>query len=97
MRVGLVIYGALETISGGYLYDRKLVSYMESQGDQVDVISLPRRNYCFNLFDNFSNRLYRRITTKPFDILLQDELNHPSLFWFNRRLRRWRKKDGKRV
>jgi glycosyltransferase involved in cell wall biosynthesis len=95
MRVSLVIYGALETISGGYLYDRKLVSYMESQGDQVDVISLPWRNYWFNLFDNISNRLYRRITTRPVDIMLQDELNHPSLFWFNRRLRRLREKDGK--
>jgi glycosyltransferase involved in cell wall biosynthesis len=93
MRVGLVIYGDLGTISGGYLYDRKLVSYLESQGDQVDIFSLPYRNYYFNLFENLSNRLYRRTTARPLDILLQDELNHPSLFMFNRRLLRWREKE----
>jgi hypothetical protein len=28
MRIGLVIYGSLDTLSGGYLYDRKLVDYL---------------------------------------------------------------------
>jgi TetR/AcrR family transcriptional regulator len=29
MNVGLLIYGGLETVSGGYLYDRKLVEYLQ--------------------------------------------------------------------
>ncbi len=28
MRLGLVIYGSLETMTGGYLYDRKLVEHL---------------------------------------------------------------------
>ncbi|MBI5030825.1 MAG: glycosyltransferase family 4 protein [Chloroflexi bacterium] len=88
MRVGLVIYGNLETLTGGYLYDRQLVEYLHRVGDHVDVISIPRRNYVLNLADNFSSSLLRRLRDLPIDILLQDELCHPSFVWLNRRLRR---------
>jgi glycosyltransferase involved in cell wall biosynthesis len=80
MRIGLIIYGALDTLSGGYLYDRKLVDYLRSQGDTVEIISLPWRNYSAHLTDNFHFRL-----PKGLDILIQDELNHPSLIFANRR------------
>jgi glycosyltransferase involved in cell wall biosynthesis len=83
MRLGLVIYGGLETVSGGYLYDRKLVEHLQRQGDEVEVISLPWRSYARHLMDNFSVSLRRRLQAARFDILLQDELNHPSLFWLN--------------
>lgn len=88
MHVGLVIYGRLETISGGYLYDRKLVDYLERQGDRVEVISLRWRDYARHLVDNLSPDLYRCLRDARVDVLLQDELNHPSLVWINRRLRR---------
>jgi glycosyltransferase involved in cell wall biosynthesis len=78
MHIGLVIYGSLDTLSGGYLYDRKLVEYLRSQGDSVEIISLPWRNYAAHLTDNISFRL-----PKYFDILIQDELNHPSLIVAN--------------
>ena len=87
MRIGLVIYGSLDTISGGYLYDRKLVEYLRDQGERVEIISLPWRSYPRHLVDNFSLSVYRRIQQAKVDILLQDELNHPSLFWINRRLK----------
>lgn len=79
MKIGLVIYGSLDTLSGGYLYDRKLVEYLRSQGDTVDVISLPWRNYAAHLSDNLTFRLPTNL-----DILIQDELNHPSLIAANR-------------
>lgn len=79
MNLGLVIYGSLDTISGGYLYDRKLVEHLRAQGDTVEVISLPWRNYAARLTDNFSFDLPRNL-----DILIQDELNHPSLIGANR-------------
>ncbi|MEA2184314.1 MAG: hypothetical protein QOF69_3499, partial [Solirubrobacteraceae bacterium] len=41
MRVGMVIYGSLETLTGGYLYDRKLAEHLTAHGDDVQVISLP--------------------------------------------------------
>jgi glycosyltransferase involved in cell wall biosynthesis len=80
MRIGLIIYGSLDTLSGGYLYDRKLVDYLRSQGDTVEVVSLPWRNYPAHLTDNFRFRLPSNL-----DVLIQDELNHPSLIFANRR------------
>jgi glycosyltransferase involved in cell wall biosynthesis len=38
--------------------------------------------------DNFSKTLYRRLIDSAVDVLLQDELNHPSLFQLNRSLTR---------
>ncbi len=78
MKIGFVIYGSLETLSGGYLYDRKLVEYLRAQGDSVEIISLSWRNYAAHLTDNFSFRL-----PSDSDILIQDELNHPSLIAAN--------------
>ncbi len=83
MRVGLVIYGDLETVSGGYLYDRMLVAALRASGDEVEIISLPWRNYARHLADNFSPALRDRLREGAWDVLLQDELNHPSLFLLN--------------
>ncbi len=79
MKIGLVIYGSIDTLSGGYMYDRLLVEYLRSQGDTVEIISLPWRNYAAHLTDNFSFKLPPNL-----DILIQDELNHPSLIGANR-------------
>jgi len=86
MRIGLLIYGSLDTLSGGYLYDRKLVEYLRAQGDGVEIVSLPWRSYPRHLLDNFSPAWRRRLAGLNVDILLQDELNHPSLAWANRAL-----------
>ena len=80
MKIGLVIYGSLDTVSGGYLYDRKLVEYLREQGDTAEVISLPWRNYASHLTDNLHFRL-----PPDFDLIIQDELNHPSMLFANRR------------
>ncbi len=87
MRVGFVIYGSLETRSGGYLYDRKLVEFLRSQGDEVILFSLPWRNYPRHLLQNLDGNRARAIASARPDILIQDELNHPSLFWLNPRLK----------
>ena len=79
MKLGLIIYGSLDTLSGGYLYDRKLVEFLRSQGDHVEVLSLPWRYYAAHLVDNLSFRLPPNL-----DVLIQDELNHPSLIFANR-------------
>ncbi len=87
MRIGLLIYGSLDTLSGGYLYDRKLVEHLRQAGDGVEIVSLPWRSYPAHLADNLSLRLYRRLRELSVDVLLQDELNHPSLALVNRLLR----------
>lgn len=87
MHAGLVIYGSLDTLSGGYLYDRMLVEHLQANGDQVEIISLPWRDYVAHLGDNFSATLYRRLRSLQVDVLLQDELNHPSLGRINHLLK----------
>lgn len=80
MKIGLVIYGSLETVSGGYHYDRRLVSCLREAGHEVRIFSLPWRNYAAHLSDNLRFRLPAGL-----DLLIQDELNHPSLLAANRR------------
>ena len=88
MRIGLIIYNDLNTLSGGYLYDRMLVERLRRDGDHVEIISLPWRNYVRHLGDNLRQRaLLDRCRALNLDLLLQDELNHPSLTWSNRWLR----------
>lgn len=88
MRIGLVIYGSLETVTGGFIYDRNLVEHLRSRGDQVEIFSLPWRNYARHVLDNFNSRLIASLVQAPVDILVQDELNHPSLFLLNAKLKR---------
>jgi glycosyltransferase involved in cell wall biosynthesis len=88
VRIGLLIYGSLETISGGNIYDRHLVDHLREQGEQVEVISLPWHNYIFHLGDNLSSGLLAELSNLEVDILIQDQLCHPSLFYLNRKLRR---------
>jgi glycosyltransferase involved in cell wall biosynthesis len=88
VKIGLIIYGSLDTLSGGYLYDRQLVGYLRGAGCQVDVLSLPWGSYPAHLTDNLRFRWASKIAEGNYDLLLQDELNHPSLFLFNYLLRR---------
>ncbi len=60
MRLALLIYGGLDTLSGGYLYDRKMVAYLREHGDDVSLVSLPWRSYPRHLMDNFSTPLFER-------------------------------------
>jgi glycosyltransferase involved in cell wall biosynthesis len=87
LQVGLVIYGNIDTISGGYLYDRKLAEYLQDQGDGVQIVSMPWQDYAHHLLHNFGQSFFQQLADMPVDILLQDELNHPSLFLLNRRLK----------
>jgi glycosyltransferase involved in cell wall biosynthesis len=85
----MLIYGGLETLTGGYLYDRKLTEHLLCRGHQVEVISKPYRHYSRSLLDNFSFSLLQQLKQMPLDVLLQDELNHPAFILLNRLLRRY--------
>jgi glycosyltransferase involved in cell wall biosynthesis len=87
MNIGLVIYGDLNTVSGGYLYDRQLVEHLRRQGDTVEIFSQEPRGYFASLKDNLTGDLADAVLDKDLDVLLQDELNHPSLITANRRLK----------
>lgn len=88
MHLGLVLYGGLNLVSGGFLYDRQLVRHFESRGDKVEVISIPWSAYGRGLVDNLSPNLGQRLRRAHFEVLLEDELAHPSLVLLNRWLRR---------
>jgi glycosyltransferase involved in cell wall biosynthesis len=87
MNVALVIYGSLDILTGGFIYDRYLVEALRRRGHRVEVVGLPQRHYALSLADNFSRRLPARLLADGWDLLLQDELCHPSLLRLNRRLR----------
>lgn len=88
LHIGLIIYGSLETMTGGYIYDRKVLEYLQSSGHRTSIFSFQRSPYLLNILDNFSGSMLEKVCSAGLDLLLQDELNHPSLFIWNRRLRR---------
>lgn len=87
MRVGLIISGDVETLSGQPLYARHLVAYLQGCGDSVEVFSVPRAGYARQLLGNLSGDLARRIQAAQLDVLLQDETAHPALLRLNGQLR----------
>ncbi len=88
MHIGLVIYGRLDGHSGGFLYDRMIVRELENFGHKVSVVELPWRRYGRGLLDNLDEGLASRLASHKWDILVEDELAHPSLIRTNRRLRK---------
>ncbi len=80
MHVGLLIYGDINSQSGGYLYDRQLVSYLQRQGDRVDIISLAHGSYAGDLI---ARGIPEQISCDQLDILIQDELVYPRAFKLN--------------
>lgn len=87
MRIGLVIGGRIDALTGGYLYDRFLREALRARGHRVEVISLPLKPYARCLLDNLSGETTARLTRDRWDLLLQDGLCHPSLIRANRRIR----------
>ncbi|WP_254864448.1 glycosyltransferase family 4 protein [Halovivax gelatinilyticus] len=87
MYVGFVVYGGLDRTSGGYRYDRKLVENLRAHGDEVDVVAIPQRTYPRHLADGVSRTLRSRLN-RPYDVLVQDELCHASLWRHNPHLDR---------
>jgi glycosyltransferase involved in cell wall biosynthesis len=80
MRIGLAVYGSLDVVTGGNIYDRLLVARLRARGDVVHIIPMEKRTFLGNLADSVSVRFPEDV-----DVLLQDELTHPSFLIPNRR------------
>ena len=63
LRVAWVVYGSLEQISGGYIYDRLVIEELRRLGDLVTVISL----------EPGATEL-PQLSTTDFDVVVGDEL-----------------------
>lgn len=87
MRIGLVIYDNLEPRSGGYLYDSRLVETLYAHGDEVEILSQPWKPYSLRLLQNEDGGFLKRMLSGNFNLIVQDELNHPSLFSLNYRFK----------
>ncbi|KPK69262.1 hypothetical protein AMJ87_10785 [candidate division WOR_3 bacterium SM23_60] len=88
MHLGLLIYGNLATLSGGFIYDRLICDHLVRQEDTVTIISLPWHSEVRTVFHNVSAALGSRLKNANIDLLIEDELNHPSCFLLNRKLKR---------
>jgi len=77
LRIAVVVYGDLDSISGGFRYDREVISRLRARGDTVDVISLPWRWYGRGLVDAFDPRIRKQLD-RDVDVLVEYGLCHPS-------------------
>jgi glycosyltransferase involved in cell wall biosynthesis len=87
LRIGFIIYGNLEPRSGGFLYDFRLVETLRAHGDEVEIHSQPWLPYPMRLLQNEDTGFLERLIAGNYDLILQDELNHPSLFVMNDRIK----------
>jgi glycosyltransferase involved in cell wall biosynthesis len=88
MKIAKLIMGDINRLTGGYLYDRKLVEYLTGKGVEVDVIGIRDDvpyPYILHLFSKLSLilRFFRRSRSYDYDFVLEDEMAHPALFLFN--------------
>jgi glycosyltransferase involved in cell wall biosynthesis len=87
VRSGLVLCGDIDTVSGGFLYDRMLVDCLQGHGDTVDILPLPWQGYPQALRHHGDARIRDMLLSWRGDILIQDELAHASLHIINDVLR----------
>ena len=76
MRLVLVVPGDIDTTSGGFRYDRRLVASLRERGDEVRIRSVPWRRYPFGVVD--SPRVSLARLAAGADAVLVDELAHPT-------------------
>ncbi len=89
MRLTFVTYGDINTLAGGYVYNRYLLRHLKKCGDQIRVVSLKDGNYLRHLTDNLSGSMARHVLEGKPDIILQDEICHPSFVTSNHRLKQF--------
>lgn len=87
MRILLVVYGSLEQRTGGYRYDARLLRYLREKRHQVEVFSQSWGSYPGRFVQDAPGRLLEAVDRLGAELVLEDELNHPSLVRSNRALR----------
>jgi glycosyltransferase involved in cell wall biosynthesis len=88
VRLAFVVYGGLDELSGGFIYDRSLVAALREDGVEVDEVALPWPDgpAAAALQDLMPLPCPRPI--ECYDAVIEDELGHPSLLRRNEALRR---------
>ena len=85
MNIAFILYGHLDLVSGGFIYDRHLIAALRARGIAVEVFGLPWRRGLAALAENLRPwpAELARFDAAPFDAVVQDELIHPSVFLRN--------------
>ena len=94
VRIAFIVYGPLDRRSGGFLYDDHLRIALERRGHRVAVVSQKEGTLLGRALQN--GGIFKRLrhcfssdsqVSRPPDMIIADELNHPSLFAALRRIR----------
>jgi len=80
MRIAFLVRDDLKSISGGNIFNSRLIDHLRFEGDQVEVVKVPR--------GPFSPALYRKLSVAEYDLVLEDEMAFNSLGLLNRLLKK---------
>lgn len=86
MKIAFILYGKADKRSGGFLYDSFLIRSLERRGHCVRIFSQNEGSFAGKILENSMTRYKFLIDFNP-DLIIEDELNHPSLFLINRKLK----------
>ncbi len=100
-------YPGQRVSAGGLIYDATVLTGLRELGVVVDELPVPW--FGFGYARGLAGNLLTLPTLTDYDVVLQDEMVHPSMVWRNRRIRRagipvvalvhnltWRQHDGLR-
>jgi glycosyltransferase involved in cell wall biosynthesis len=83
LRVLFVLYGSLDRVSGGYLYDRRVIGYLRERGARVDLLELAPGPYLLGPLRPAPAALRRALgpsgPADGYDCIVIDELAHPAV------------------
>jgi glycosyltransferase involved in cell wall biosynthesis len=76
-----VVPGNIDRVTGGSIYDRRLVDYLTKRGLRVEVASVPDLPYFISLLAGaaISCWVAARMLVRGYDLLIVDGWSHPSL------------------
>lgn len=86
MKIAFILYGLADTRSGGFLYDRYLIDRLKKRGHEVEIFSQKEGGFLTLLMGN-SRSLFTEIVKFNPDLIIEDELNHTSLFLVNKKIK----------
>src|SRR3954471_24135773 len=75
--IGWVVPGPLRQVTGGYLYDARIVAGLRARGRRVGVVDL--RSSGWPLDQGAGHRLMRALARDRWDAVVIDELAHPAV------------------
>ncbi len=78
LRILFVIYGSEQQLTGGYIYDRRIIEALRERGDEVDLLRLDRHPLLLSRLPSSRRQLANALQeSSGYDWIIVDELVHP--------------------